>query len=258
MQDHPPPPIADAPLSLILIPPDYGPVPAAAVRDWEDQLAARGKEFELLLVSRAPADPGEPSAAPASPNGVRRLVQATAGGPGAALRCGLAAASHPLVGYVPADGRYRPPDLAALLAQIDKGDLVAARRIWPPDRRRPLGEGLFRLVVRVLFGVRLADVDSWFLLVRRSALRRVRVQSDGAFAHAEILAKTNFIGCRMGEAPVSYQPGPDGETRPDRRRDLWPELRRVLKDPDFGPPVLPEGPVPDDGLPLTAPPASPQ
>jgi glycosyltransferase involved in cell wall biosynthesis len=93
-----------------------------------------------------------------------------------------------------------------------------------------------RLLVRALFAVRYQDVSCPFRLLRREALRRIPIQSDGPFAHIEVLAKANFLGHVMGEElPLDVRPGP-----PSDLRAMWRELRRVWRAPDFGPAVLPE------------------
>ena len=54
-------------------------------------------------------------------------------------------------------------------------------------------------VARRLFGVPYHDMTCPFRLARRAIFGRIPLQSDGAFAHVEILAKANFIGCLLGE-----------------------------------------------------------
>jgi len=80
-----------------------------------------------------------------------------------------------------------------------------------------------------------------FLLARRSIFRRIPLQASGLFAHAEVLAKANFQGCLMTEAPVTYRP-PASEPPPTRAayKATWAEAWRVVSDPDFGPAFLPE------------------
>jgi glycosyltransferase involved in cell wall biosynthesis len=93
------------------------------------------------------------------------------------------------------------------------------------------------LLARTFFGLRYHDVLCPFRLLRRDLLARLPIQSDGPFAHAELLAKANFLGAVMGEEqPLDVTPGP---YRGDFRA-IWKEARRVFDHPDFGPPVLPD------------------
>src|SRR5262249_23424805 len=115
----------------------------------------------------------------------------------------------------------------------------------------------YRWLVRICFGVRVSDVDCRFRLFRRHIFARVPLQSNGAFAHVEILAKANHLGCLMTEVLVVNQPlppvaGPAAKALAVQRRR---EAYQVFFNPDFGPAHLPapssESAVPE--LPSTPP-----
>jgi pimeloyl-ACP methyl ester carboxylesterase len=170
-----------------------------------------------------------------------RLVQHPAGrGFGAALRAGLAKAHNPLLMYAPADGSYQPADLDRLLKWIDRADLVVGRRVGPVGQH-PVGwrDRGYRWLIRVLFGLRLSDLGCRFLLARRAIFARIPIQSDGIFAHLEVLVKANFLGCLMTETRVAYR-HPEGATKEGGTNESFTaELYRVFSQPDFGPPFLP-------------------
>jgi hypothetical protein len=167
------------------------------------------------------------------------------------------------------DRQYEPEDLKKLLAEIDKVDLVTGFRV---SRPMPLGLRalgfLYRALIRILFGVSLEKRPAWlgwsalrrrwqarllfglrvgdpgclFQLFRRSIFQRIPIQSKGTFAQVEVLAKANFLGCYMTEVPITHHPPADpggAIDTPDRRERK--EAFQLLKDPDFGPPVLPPG-----------------
>lgn len=152
-----------------------------------------------------------------------------------------------MVGYVDSLTAYQPGDFNLLLDAIDSVDFVAAERTWPPEVRPQRPGLLFRWLIRFLFGLRLRDPGSGIKLLRRSIVPRLPVQSNGAFAHIELLAKANFLGSLMAEVAVPYRPGSANLTRdPLLRRDLL----AVLRNPDFGPaslePPVSALPVPED------------
>jgi glycosyltransferase involved in cell wall biosynthesis len=275
MPELPPlPPIASAPVSLILLAHEDAACAQDVVNAWADQLDKLQRDYEVLLIDDGTSDLTAVGAA-ASKAGprLRVLGHTVARGPGAALRTGLAAARFPLVVTCPCDRQYRPEDLDLLLKEIDKVQLVSGFRVWQrmpwplwlagrllsalswlalahPLDRLPgwLGwEGhAARMQARFLFGVRLRDVHCPFRLYRRSLFRRIPIQSDGPFADVEVLAKANFIGAVMTDVPVPHQPRTGGwwtATKEGRRRTRE-ELWRVLKKPDFGPAHVPEEPEP--------------
>jgi glycosyltransferase involved in cell wall biosynthesis len=258
------PPIATEPISVLLLARDEEQHVEEVLAGWAALLRESSRACQIIVVDDGSTDRTADLVASwtAREPPVRLLRHESCQGSGAALRTGLAAASYPLLLTATCDRQFQPADLAKMLEEIDKVHLVAGYRVsqpvpWP---LRWLGR-LYRLAIRVLlanpleplpgwlgwqeyaahawarmlFALRLKDVNCPFRLYRRSIFDRIPIQSDGAFAQAEVLAKANFLGCMMTEAPISHAPRPSTEDRRQRRADL----RRVLLDPDFGPAILP-------------------
>ena len=237
------PPIASAPLSVLLLVQDAEAYLEGVAGAWIASLDALGQDYELICIDDGSADQTAAVAeklVSGHPR-LRLLRHPIRRGPGAALRTGLEAACHPLVLYTVAGRQYRPADLGLFRQWIDKVDLVAGYRPRP-CRTRPWKEALYRGFVRVIFGVRLRDVNCWYLLARRAIFRRIPLQANSSFAHAEILAKANFLGHLLTEVPVAYQPISGGEGWANRLgfRQTLAEASQVFSDPDFGPPFLPD------------------
>ncbi len=269
------PPIAAAPLSVVLIARNAGPDLEEVVTTWAAYLDTLQRPYEIILVNDAGA--GDTATRLDALAGrlpaLRVYHHPEPRGPGAALRTGIAASSHPLLAYAPCDRQYRPEDLQLLLGAIDRVDAVAGCRTGRPAPlwRRWLG-GAYRVFVRVLFGlsltpppgylgrsgwwrrraarwvlgVRVHDPECAFRLFRRSVFRRIPIQADSAFAHIEILAKANFLGLLMDEVAVPHQPpAPSDPNGPGEWRRFWRDFYRVVTGADFGPAVLP----PEDAAP---------
>ncbi len=248
-------PIVTAPLSVILPIRNRGAKAADIVDSWLTQLDKRRQEYELLLVDDGSTDDtaARAEALAARHPQIRCLRHATARGFGAALRTGLEAARHPLVAYAPGDPRYPPADLKVLLKWIDKVDLVVGYRTSRTGHlHKTWRERVGRRLAGLFFGVHLQDLGCWFVLARRAIFSRIPIQSDGRFAHVEILAKANFLGCWMTEAPITYRPGPTGEGDAwiEPSRQLWREAWRVFAQPDFGPPTAAPAVPPQSSCPL--------
>jgi glycosyltransferase involved in cell wall biosynthesis len=228
-----------------------------ALGEWIAYLNGLDHPHEIILVDDALVDRTDELAR--RHLSVRVLRDPTKRGVGAALRLGLAEAHHPLLVYAPCDRQYQPRDLRLLLDEIDKTHVVTGHRagrpvpvllrvtgfIWRGLVRvlfglplEPLPAWLgwrdyaVNLLARVVFGLRLHDVQCDFRLVRRSVFRRIPIQSDGPFAHIELLAKANFLTNVMTEVAVVHRPA---ARAPSGWRDAW----RVFAHPYFGPAVLP-------------------
>lgn len=236
MYDIPPrPPIEATHASLILTVPAGRTDAAAALGDWVGFLNGSDLDYELLLVGEQALQSVEELAAPFAR--VRALSPPEQSGFGAALAVGLAHTQHPLVFYTRCVPGYKPADLKQLLKAIDKVDLVAGQRDFFAARHRG---ALYRWFVRMFFGVRLHDLGCLFVLARRSIFARIPIQSHGLFAHTEVLAKANFLGCYFSDVAISFRPDP----APIPSDERWlKDARRVIADPDFGPAQLPAEPA---------------
>jgi glycosyltransferase involved in cell wall biosynthesis len=269
---HERPKIAHEPVSVLL--PAYnqaaGLEPIANA--WLRELDRLDRPYEFISIDDASID-GTAAVLErisAAKGTVSVLRHETRQGFGAALRTGLAAARHPLVFYTACDYPYPPSDLRKLLGVIDSADIAVGVRTDPvPNWLRHVGR-LYRLFVRIvlgihrepsvgwrgwaewrravwlrlLFGLRLADVSSAFKLFRRTIFDQLPIQSDGQFVHGEIIAKATFLGCLIGEVPIGRLGGNFkgvAETDP-QGVSYTAEARRVFRNPTFTP--LPARPAP--------------
>jgi hypothetical protein len=251
------PPIATQPLSILLLANSDQPGFEKAVNDWVSQVDSLDPPHEVLLLDDAMADRTE-ELSKRWP-GLRILRDPDHRGVGPALRLGLKETSHPLLCYASCGSGYRPSDLAVLMKEIDKTHVVVGHRVGRavplPARALGLFWRLFwriviglpmeplpawlgwrthvrNLATRYLFGLRLHDPQCDFRLFRREIFQRIPIQSDGPFAHVEILAKANFLTAVMTEVPVHQIAEPS--------ESWWREAWRVFRHPDFGPAKLPE------------------
>lgn len=267
------PSIASAPISMVLPVQNQAAIAERAVPAWINALTKFDRPFELLLIDdgNAEADAARLAELAARHREVVLIRHDAPRGIGAALRSGFAQAKHPLLFYSALDYPYQTGDLRRLLERIDDVDLVSgfrsaqrlpdAYRWWrrgvdllariliglhrePPRGWLGWKMHLYNRLTRTLFGQQLDDVESAYKLMRREALERMPLQSDGPFIHTEIIAKANFMTLWMDEVPIGAQSGvpPAALVIPFSMKPRWRDLRRVLFNPDFGrwPPPEPE------------------
>jgi glycosyltransferase involved in cell wall biosynthesis len=235
--------IAQAPLSVVLPAYNAEAVLEPVLAGWAAYLDGLGRDYEILVVDDGSTDGtgGLAEALRQKYPRVRCLRHPTRSGFGAALRTGLAEARYPLFFYTECSLSYQPTDLKLLLEAIDPVDLASGYRV---GKSWSWNDFVFRWLTRLLFGIRLKDVDCSFKLFRRSIFARIPIQSNGDFVHAEIVAKANFLGCLLTEVPIAYRPNPAAVPSHLSRRQRWAEAVKVFRHPDFGPARLPEQPVP--------------
>jgi glycosyltransferase involved in cell wall biosynthesis len=133
-------------------------------------------------------------------------------GYGAALKSGIKLARHDLIFFTDADGQFDLKEVAALLEQADVHDIVAgyrARRQDPPHRL--LFAWGWNLLVRLVLGVRIRDIDCAFKVFNRNVFDKVQIQSVGAMVNTEIFAQVSRFGMTVKEVPVSHFPRRHGK-----------------------------------------------
>jgi len=271
MPDLPPlPPVASQPLTVALLADNDAAHVSELLSAWAQHLDGMGRDYQLLLVDDGSAD-ATTERADALRGQIPRLEVLRLekrSGVGAALRMAISAAKHPLFLYTLCDPRFGPADLPRLLQAIDPVHCVTGYRA---GRRVPLAWrtiGLLNrflcrvilsaapaplpgwlgmkghavaLLARVFFGVRNRDVLCPYRLARREIFARIPIQSDRTFAHVEMLAKANFLGCVLSEDVPLGDPGRPVRAEPRDGPDarFYQDFRRVLDRPYFGPTFLP-------------------
>jgi len=127
-------------------------------------------------------------------------------GYGAALITGFANCSKDLIFYTDGDGQYDVEELPLLLAAFgDEVDLVNGFKISRSDpRHRVMAGYIYQHLMRLLFHLRVRDVDCDFRLFRRSILLGTSLTCDSGVICVEMIKKFQSRGCRMTEVPVHH------------------------------------------------------
>jgi glycosyltransferase involved in cell wall biosynthesis len=127
-------------------------------------------------------------------------------GYGGALRTGFETASRELVFYTDGDAQYDPAEMAVLWdAFTDNVDLVNGYKISRSDplHRVVIGR-VYHHTVRLLFGLRVRDVDCDFRLLRRSIFDKVVLEKSSGVICLEMMKKIQDAGFRIAEVPVHH------------------------------------------------------
>jgi glycosyltransferase involved in cell wall biosynthesis len=168
-----------------------------------------GDSFEIIVVDDGSRDRSAAvvEAHRRSDPRIRLLRHPTNRGYGAALRSGLRAARGELVFFSDADLQFDLGELSRLLEHTEGTTLVLGYRA---PRRDPVGRRVLAfcwgMLVRVLFGLRVRDIDCAFKVFHRSVLEALTIESIGAFVNTELLVRATRAGFRIVEVPVSHRP----------------------------------------------------
>jgi glycosyltransferase involved in cell wall biosynthesis len=127
-------------------------------------------------------------------------------GYGGALRSGFAAATKDLVFYTDGDAQYDPREMKELYqAFSDEVDFVNGYKISRNDplHRVVIGR-VYHWFVKLVFGLRLRDVDCDFRLMRRSIFEKVTLTRSSGVICVELMKKVQDHGYRIAQVPVHH------------------------------------------------------
>jgi glycosyltransferase involved in cell wall biosynthesis len=179
-------------------------------------LESLAEDYEVLIVDDASSDGSERIAdelARQHPQ-VRVARHTKNQGYGAALRTGLKNAAKDLVFYTDCD---EPVDLWEIKRALPligpEVDLVVGYRIRRYDSaRRFVYSKVYNFLCRLLFGIRVRDVNFSFKLMKREVAEQVRLTASSAFIDGELLAEAVRYDYRVAEIPVEYFPRRSGNS----------------------------------------------
>jgi glycosyltransferase involved in cell wall biosynthesis len=165
-------------------------------------------DFEIIIVNDGSADATAEIAdelARTYPQ-VRVVHHETNRGYGGALRTGFAAATRDLIFYTDGDAQYDPAEMGALWAAFsDNVDLVNGYKISRSDPLHRIVIGrIYHHTVKLLFGLKVRDVDCDFRLMRREVFNRVKLERDTGVICLEMMRKIQDAGFRVVEVPVHH------------------------------------------------------
>jgi glycosyltransferase involved in cell wall biosynthesis len=166
-------------------------------------------DFEVIVVNDGSQDDTPrilDELASLYPERVRIVHHPRNRGYGGALRTGFATATKDLVFYTDGDAQYDPAEMTVLWQKMtDEVDWVNG---WKISRSDPLHRiiigRVYHHMVKLLFGLKVRDVDCDFRLMRRRIFDIVTLEKDSGVICLEMMKKFQDAGFRVAEQPVHH------------------------------------------------------
>ncbi len=150
-------------------------------------------------------------------------------GYGITVADGLRASEMPWVAFTDADGQFDIGDLARLTAVSDRADLIGGWRIERQDARmRSVVSGTFNVLLFLLYGLRVRDVDCALKLMRSEFLRSIELENRSALLNAELYLKARVGGWRVLQVAVPHYPRRAGRRSGARPRAIVRAVKELV------------------------------
>lgn len=150
-------------------------------------------------------------------------------GYGGALTSGFTASTGDHVMFMDSDRQFDIVDVERLYPFVDTHEIVAGFRMLRQDdlHRRVFAE-IFNVVVRVLFGVHLRDIDCAFKIFDGELIRSLELASPGALINTEIQAKARRQGAAIQQVGVRHFPRVAGQATGGNPRVIARAMKETL------------------------------
>jgi len=152
-------------------------------------------------------------------------------GYGGALRSGFEAATREFVFYTDGDGQYDVGELPLLLALAGPATgLVNGYKLERHDPSHRIWIGtVYNFCARLLFRIRIRDIDCDYRLIRRSLLERIQLTSTSGTICVELVRKLELSGCEVAEVGVHHYARLHGRSQFFRVRSLATTFVQLLR-----------------------------
>jgi glycosyltransferase involved in cell wall biosynthesis len=222
--------------SLSVFFPAYNDAPSlpALVRRTFSVLNANVADYEIIVVDDGSRDETaqvlDALAAEFGPR-FRIVTHPVNRGYGGALRSGFAAAQKDFVFYTDGDGQYDPAELPALLERVGPSTgLVNGYKLERHDPAHRVWIGaVYNFSARLLFAIRIRDIDCDYRLIRRALLDKIHLTSTSGTICVELVRKLELSRCQIAEVGVHHYPRQHGTSQFFRLRSLLTTFLQLLK-----------------------------
>ena len=223
--------ITTASISVVLPAYNEEAVIASTVTTVLETLATWKLDFEVIVVNDGSQDATAAlleSIAATHPR-VTVLHHAVNQGYGAALVKGFQASTKEVIFFMDADGQFDIRELERFFPLLEKYDGVFGYRIDRQDSwMRKLNAWGWSLLVRLVFGVSVRDIDCAFKLYPGKFLRELRLETRGAMINTEILYKFKHAGLTSTQLGVRHLPRAGGQATGAKPAVILRALRELL------------------------------
>jgi len=167
--------------------------------------------------------------------GTRVIYEPERRGRGHALKEGIRVAQGDIIIFQDADLELDPADYPDLIKPIEENHAVVVfgSRFL---REKPLmsflqfwGNRLINMMVNLLYGTRLTDVETCYQVFRRDAIQNIQIENNSFAFTVELTVKLIKAGYKIHEIPIKYFPRGKAEGKKVYWADGFASLWTLIK-----------------------------
>ncbi len=180
-----------------------------------DFLKKNFKKFEIVIINDGSMDktPAVVLKLAKKYKEVRLINHKINLGYGAALRTGFKNSKYEIIFYTDADNQFDIRDLKKVIPLLKTYDIVSAYRMKREDPlMRIFIAYVYNLIVRVVFNLKVKDIDASFKLYKKNVISSLSLKSNTGLIDAEVLIKAGRKGFKIGQIGVKHYPRLKGRT----------------------------------------------
>lgn len=128
-------------------------------------------------------------------------------GYGAALRTGFDNCNKDYIFFTDGDNQFDISEMTRLLPYIENYDIITGYRMKRRDNFiRKINEFSFNRFVRLMFGLKVRDLNCAFKIYKKQVIESLKLQSTLAFINSELLIRAKKKGFTIKEVGVTHYP----------------------------------------------------
>ena len=192
-----------------------GGIARQAVQKLLDAMKGYEAPFEILIVESGSADrtPEIVDGLEKKYKEVRAFHQKRKEGLGSAIRHGFGNSKMDLVLYMDGDSPFDAKVIRQATPLMKDADAVLGYRLGDREsfKRWFFSKG-YNVMIRALFAIKVRDVNFSFKMLRKEALAKLDLRSNGFFIDAEIIAELKRKNCAWQEMGIPYTERAEGSS----------------------------------------------
>ena len=190
------------------------------------------QQYEILIINDGSSDNtgSIANALQQKHDTVRVIHHETNKGYGAALISGFRNARYEYVFFTDGDNQFYMREIKLLLKEIGGADGVLGFRKNRKDPwHRIWYSRSWNMLVRIMFGLRVKDLNCAFKIIKKHYLDKIILNSSGAMITAEFLIRLKIAGARFKEVGVTHRPRTFGTQTGGNPKVILRAFRELFK-----------------------------